>query len=526
MAVKSLYKLKIEDLDILVPEKEGFGDFSSNIAFILAKKIGKHPNEIAGGIAERLSKVKELEKIEVCNGFINFFMSSAIYEKEINIILKEKSRYGSTNVGKKKKVQVEFISGNPTGPLTMGNGRGGFSGDTLANVLKKVGYDARREYYVNDAGNQVKNVLAKSIYVALDLDVKLEEGEDIYRGDYISYVARKIKRQKGIDWINSHLEKTGEIGAKIIMDDFIKKDIKFFGIKYDRWFSEQSLFKDKIVHKMWEYLKAKHLVYEQDGAYWLKTKKFGDEKDRVVRKSDGEFTYLMSDIAYLYERLSMRKFSKVIMILGADHHGYISRFKAVAEILGHKDKLDIIITQFVRLIENGKEVRMSKRKGTFITLREAVEDLGTEAARYFFISRDSNSHIDIDLDLARSQSNKNPIFYIQYASARINSVLGKSIKQKNKKTKNLFGNFDKFEVAVVKKLSGYPELVKQVGESYEVYRLATYIHDLATDFHKFYDNCRIIGDEREAIRLKIIKATEIVLKDCLGLMGIEAKKKM
>lgn len=525
--VKSLYKKKVEDFDVMVSDKEDFGDFSSNIAFILAKQLGKNPRDIGCALAEKLSKDRLFTKVELAGGgFINFFLSSDIFNRELNIILKEKSKYATLNVGKKKKVQVEFISGNPTGPLTMGNGRGGFSGDTLSNVLKKIGYDARREYYVNDAGNQVDKTLAKSIYISLGIDIEVAEGEDTYKGDYIDYVARKIKKQKGIDWINTHMEKTGQMGAKIILDDFIKKDIKFFGIKYDRWFSQQSLFRDKLILKMWNYLKAKNLVYELDGAYWLKTSKYGDEKDRVVRKSDGEFTYLMSDVAYLYERFSMRKFSKVIMILGADHHGYVGRFLAVAEILGHKGKLEIIITQFVRLIRDGVEVRMSKRKGNFITLREAVEDLGVEAARYFFISRDSNSHIDIDLDIAKSQSSKNPIYYIQYASARINSVLGKINKQDKKITRYQASSLDKYETSVLKRLAQYPEIIKEVGESYEVYRIANYAHDLATDFHKFYDNCRIIDDEREVIRLKIIKAAKIVLEDCLALMGITAAKKM
>ena len=539
--IKKEFKIQNLDYDILVPEREEFGDFSSNVAFVLAKELGKSPREIADAFVGAYcnTPLREIDKIEVAGGgFVNFFLSGAVYEKELNIILREKSKYSSTNLGKGKKIQVEFISANPTGPLTMGNGRGGFSGDTLANVLKKVGYDARREYYINDAGNQVQKILAKSIYLALGIKIETKEGEDIYKGDYIDFVARKIKKQKGLTWVNEHLEKTGEMGAKIILDEFIKKDIKFFGIKYDRWFSERSLFRDKLIHKMWDYLKAKKLVYELEGAYWLKTSEYGDEKDRVVKKSDGEYTYLMSDVAYFYERFLMRKFNKVVMILGADHHGYVNRAQAITEILGQKGKLKIILTQFVRLIADGKEVRMSKRRGTFITLREAVEDLGVEASRYFFISRDSNSHIDIDLDLAKSQTNKNPVYYIQYASARINSVLSKvkssKLKGKNPKSqipnpKQILNSNDqnsKYEISLIRKLSQYPELIKEVGESYEVYRLAFYAHELATVFHKFYDNCRIIGDEREIIRLKIIKATKVILEDVLKLMGIEAKAKM
>jgi arginyl-tRNA synthetase len=535
-AVKKLFKTEVEKYDISVPEKEDHGDFSTNISFILAKQLKRNPREIAQEIASNIAST-EIAKVEACDGFINFFMDSSIYLKELSLILKEKGKYGSNNSGKDKKTQVEFISANPTGPLTLGNGRGGFSGDTLSNALVKNGYKVGREYYVNDAGNQVKT-LAKSVFKALDLDIETVEGEDLYGGEYIETVARKIKKQKGIEWIKRFFDRTGEMAAKIILDEFIKKDIKFLGIKFDRWYSEQILYKEKLVYKIWEYFKSKKLVYEKDGAYWLKTSEYGDEKDRVVKTTAGNFTYLMSDAAYMYERMSMRKFGKVIILLGADHHGYVGRFQALAKILNHEGKLDLILFQLVRLIRNGQEFRMSKRKGNFITLREAVEEMGAPSARYFFISRDYGGHIDIDLDLAREQSSKNPVFYIQYASARINSVLSKvndsKLKSKISNIQYLISNQYptpndqglKYEINLIKKLSQYPEMIKEVGNSYEVYKIPLFAHEIATTFHKFYDNCRIIGDEREAIRIKIIKATKIVLEDCLGLMGIEAKKKM
>jgi len=526
--VKSLFNQKVESYDILVPEREEFGDLSTNVAFILAKKLGKNPREIAQSIVDAVNKKKilEIEKSEIAGaGFINFFISSSVYEKEVNVILKNKSKYGSNDIGKGKKVQVEFISANPTGPMTLGNGRGGFSGDTLANVLKKNGFNVKREYFINDTGNQVKGTLAKSIFRALDLDVKIEEGEDLYGGDYIDYIARKIKKQKGIDWIKKNFEKSGEAGAKIILEDFIKKDIKYLGIKYDRWFSEKSLHEGGLVEKMWRYLKVKKLVYEQDGAYWLKTSEYGDDKDRVIKKSNGYYTYMMGDIAYMYDRLSIRKFDKVIMILGADHHGYLGRFMAVADFLGHREKLNIVLAQLVRLSRNGVEVKMSKRKGNFITLREIAEDIGVEAARYFFISKDFNHHLDIDLDIAKAQNSKNPIYYIQYSSARINSVLAKiKTKPANKATSKIV--FDKYETTLIKKLAQYPGTIREVGESYQVYKIAFYAYDLAESFHKFYDHCRIVGDPREEIRLKIVKATKVVLDDALGVMGIKPKKKM
>ncbi|MDD5731569.1 MAG: arginine--tRNA ligase [Patescibacteria group bacterium] len=534
--VKKLFKVEIDQYDISVPEREGYGDFATNISFILAKQLKRNPRDIAGEIvgALNLTPAKEIAKVEACDGYVNFFLNSSVYLKELSNILKEKSKYGSNNSGKEKKIQVEFISANPTGPLTLGNGRGGFSGDTLSNVLAKNGYNIKREYYVNDAGNQVK-ILAKSVYKNLDLEIETVEGEDIYGGEYIDVVARKIKKQKGIEWIRRNYERTGEMAAKIILDEFIKKDVKFLGIKFDRWFTESILFKEKLVYKMWDFFKAKNLVYENEGAYWLKTSEYGDEKDRVVKTTDGNFTYLMSDVAYLYERFSQRKFGKIIIFLGADHHGYVGRLQAVAKILKHEGKLDLIIFQLVHLMQGGKEVRMSKRKGNFITLREAAEEMSLESARYFFISKDYGHHIDIDLDLAKEQSSRNPVFYVQYASARIHSVLSKI--NRNDRRKSVTGkitdyrpslqnqNF-KYEINLIKKLSQYPELIKEVGENYQVYKIPFFAHEIATEFHKFYDNCRIIGDEREAIRLKIIKATEVVLKDCLALMGIEAREKM
>lgn len=525
------FGVQAPDFLIEVPQKEEFGDFSANIAFILSKELKKSPREIAEVYIGELLKVAGISKAEVAGaGFINIFVGHDFYENEIKKITKEKSSYGSNKIGKGKKVQVEFLSANPTGPIHIGNGRCGYSGMVLAEVLKKNGYKAEKEYYVNNAGNQVKKILAKSIWSALDIDIKLEEGEKIYSGDYIEDTARKIKKEKGLGWIRKNFSDSGVLASKIILDKYLKKDLESCDIKYDKWFSEEQLFKKGYVKKMWELLKKKNLVYEQDGAYWLKTSNYGDEKDRVVKTSDGNFTYLMSDMAYTYERLGIRKYNKVIMILGADHHGYVGRLQAVAEILGFKGKLDVVITQFLFLLKDGQEVRMSKRRGSVVTFKDGVDAIGKEAAKYFLISKDYNQHIDLDIDLARSESNKNPIFYIQYANARIASVLSKlkskSTKPKLKKSINGEFRFDKYELALAKRLIQYPEIIKEIGESYQVYKLAFFAHELATDVHKFYENCKIVGDERERIRTEIIKATKVVLEDCLGLMGIKAKKKM
>ena len=530
--VKELFKTEIRDYSIEIPPDDDFGDYSTNAAFALSKKLGRNPKEIADKMVETLhaTSLREIEKVEVAGGgFINFFLDSSIYLKELNNILKEKGKYGSVS-SKKSNIQVEFISANPTGPLTVGNGRGGFGGDVLAKVLEKSGAKVQKEYYVNDAGRQVKMILAKSVRKSLGLNIDIVEGENIYGGEYIENVSRKIKKEKGIKWIEKNFEKTGELASKIILEDLIKKDIKSFGIKFDNWMSEKSFFSSGLIDKIWKKLTKDNLVYEQDGAYWLKTSKYGDDKDRVVKTTGGEFTYIMSDMAYLYDRFSIRKFYKAIIIVGADHHGYLGRWYAAAEILGYKGKLEILVTQLVRLIRNGQEMKMSKRQGNFITLKEVVDDIGIDAARYFFISRDFNNHIDIDLDLAKEESNKNPVFYIQYASARIASVLAK-IKNKKEKIKNTnkklkISGFDKYELNLIRKLAQYPELVKEVGESYQVNKIAFYAFELAEAFHKFYDNCRIIGDDKRDERLKILKASKIVLENCLRLMGIEAKSKM
>jgi len=545
--VKDLFKIPPPDYSIEIPMVEDFGDYSTNIAFILAKKLKRKPQDVANKIVgnANLRSLREFSKIETAGGgFINFSLSPSVLIKELKKILKEKDKYGDNNLGKGRKIQLEFISANPTGPLTVGNGRGGFFGDTLANILRKSGFNVQKEYYVNDAGRQVRVILAKSIRKSLGLDVGVPVGsagsvpngiEEIYGGDYIDRIARKIRKEKGIKWIEAEYERCGELAAKIILEELIKKDLKFFNIKFDEFKHEGDFFivksKEKLslIERMWKKLTKKGFIYEKEGAYWLKTSEFGDEKDRVVKTTEGEFTYLMSDIAYLYDRFALRKFDKVVVIVGADHHGYIDRWKAAAEMLGYRDKLEILITQLVRLVRGKKEVKMSKRKGIFITLREIVEEISLDAARYFFISRDLDSHMDIDLDLAKEESTKNPIYYIQYASARINSVFRKiKVKNQESRTKNFEVNdiSDQHEINLIKKLIQFPDIVEEIAKTYEAQKIAIYTLGLAETFHKFYENCRIIGDEREKQRLAILTATKIVLGNCLGLMGIKAVEKM
>ncbi|MBI2448611.1 arginine--tRNA ligase [Candidatus Microgenomates bacterium] len=538
-AVKKKFQIKDFECSLDVPDNNKFGDYSTNLAFALAKKTKKSPKEIAEAIALEMAKIKDFQKVEVAGGgFINFFINPAILEKAVGEILKAKRKYGSrainqkNNKSKKQKTMVEFLSANPTGPMTLGNGRGGFSGDTLSNVLALSGHNIFREYYINDAGNQVKEVLSKSVKKALGIDLKIEEGEELYGGAYIEEIARKIKKEKGIEWVAKTHSRVGVLAAKIILQNLIKKDVKSFGIRYDNWLSEESLHKKGLLDKTWKILIKKNMVYEEEEAYWLKTTKYGDDKNRVIKTNEGNYTYLMGDIALLYDRFVLRKFDKVIVFVGADHHGYLGRWYAACEMLGiKKDRLVIIVMQIVRAIQSGEEVRMSKRKGTFITLREVVEDIGLDAARYFFISRDFNTHIDIDLDLAKEENNRNPVYYIQYASARMNSVLAKVRNHKrritkHKKISNLNDQNSKYELDLIKKMLEWPGLISEIAGNFQVYKVANYAYELAGVFHRFYDNCRIIGDEREKERLLLIRASKIILESVLRVMGIEAKKKM
>jgi len=500
-------KIKIDQPDI----KER-GDYASAIAMNIAKEIKKSPVETAEILKNQITSLKYgiFEKIEIAGpGFINFFLSQQHLQNEIKEILKKKDKFGQLELGKGKKINVEFISANPTGPLTLGNGRGGFCGDVLTNVLNKAGYEARREYYINDTGEQVRK-LGHSV---------LGDSEAVYKGDYIEKIKKEIK--------GNNPEEVGQKAAEIIFEKMIKPSVKKMGINFDVWFSEKQLYKKKQVEKVLEFLKKKGLVYEKDGALWFKSTKFNDDKDRVLVKSDKETTYLASDAAYLKDKFD-RGFDHLIYIWGADHFGYIERIKAMAEALGYqRDQINIIIMQLVRLFEGGQEKRMSKRTGTYIILDELIDEVGLDIARFFFLTRNSDTHLNFDLDLARQQSEKNPVFYIQYAHARICSILKKT-KDLNPQTSNLQLLTHTSESELIKKLISLPEIVEDTANDYQVQRLPQYAVELATIFHHFYQTCRVISEDKKLSesRLSLVLATKIVLKNILDLMGISAPEKM
>ena len=500
-------------IEIFVPENEKFGHYSTNAALRLAKILKRNPMEIANGINEKL-RIKNSElfsKIEVAApGFINFWLSEKILQNEIREILKKKEKYGSFKSGKNKKINIEFISANPVGPLTIGNGRGGFCGDVLANVLEKAGYEVAREYYINDTGEQIKR-LGHSV---------LGDEQAVYSGDYIEKLREEITEKNPA--------KAGEEAAKIILEEMIKPTVEKMGIKFNKWFSEKSLYKSKAVEKTIEELGKKNLIYKKEGAVWFKSTKFGDDKDRVLIKTDGEKTYFASDIAYLKNKFK-RNFGKLIIFLGADHYGYIGRMKAAAEALGYKkENLAFVIIQLVRLLKEGKEVRMSKRTGSYITINELIDEVGLDAARFFFLMSSPETHMDFDLDLAKEQSLKNPVYYVQYGGVRCGGILNRSRATSDKRQVNFKLLNTPADINLTRMLARFPETVEAAALNYNLQALVRFALDLSREFNNFYEKEKIIGEKQDlmAARLELIKATRIVFKTLFNLLGISLPEKM
>jgi len=490
------------EVEIEHSAEPAFGDYSTNIAMI----IKKNPQEIANAITRFSSPV--LGKVEVKNGFINFFISKEYLQKQVEEILKEKDKFGNLKIGKGKKVNVEFISANPTGPLTVGNSRGGVIGDVLSNVLAKAGWKVTREYYFNDAGGQI-DVLGHSV---------LKDDLAEYKGEYIDKLAKKLD--------GGDPREIGKKAAQIIIEE-IKKTTKKMGIKFDIWTAEGRDLRDKgKVEKIIAWLKKNNLAYEKEGALWFKSTQFGDDKDRVLLRTNKEPTYFALDCAYHKNKFVERKFDKVINIWGADHHGDIARLKGFVKSLGYEDKFDILIQQFVRIIKKGKEVRMSKRTGIYVTIDELIDEVGLDVARFFFLTKAADTHLDFDLDLAKQQSEKNPVYYVQYAHARICSILRK-IKEKIS-LRNYELLKEPSELELIKQLVRLPEIIKDTAKDYQIQRIPQYAIDLATVFHQFYRDCQVLSDDKELTqaRLALISATKIVLKNTLNLMGIFAPEKM
>ena len=533
-ALKNVYNL--ENIDSLVmveiPKLKDHGDFSSNIALRLAKVLKNSPINIANSLKGELENNDFIEKVEVVvPGFLNFFVKKDSLSEIINKLIDQGKEYGRNNFGKNEKVMVEYVSANPTGDLHLGHARGAAYGDSLTRVLKFSGYDCLREYYVNDAGNQIE-VLGESLYqrylealgYEFDIDKIGYQGKDVK--NIASKIAKDIKEKYVHDDSDDRKLYFKKVGRELELSK-IKKDLDLYRVSFDHYQSELDLYKDGKVKNTLEALKNSGYTYDLDGALWLRTTDFGDDKDRVLIKSDGSYTYLLPDIAYHKDKFD-RGYDHLINLFGADHHGYIIRLKAGLKILGYNsDNLDIQIVQMVRLMENGIELKMSKRTGNAITIRELCEDVGVDVARYFFISKPIVSHLDFDLDLARKHSSENPVYYIQYAYARCASILRRVKEVKKLETYSLLTN-DK-EVSILKELASFEQILVDICKYKEVNILCNYAYRLASLFHSYYNECKVIDETNSELtteRLALVKAIKITLENALNLLGIEVKEDM
>lgn len=528
------HELKAE---LEIPKEKSHGDISTNIAMRSSKLAAKSPVDFAGLLKASLESELgpsglrgAIDRIEIKNpGFINFFLSKSYLSGVLLEIKRKKNNYGHSSVGRGIKLQVEFVSANPTGPLTIAHGRQAALGDSLANILQFLGYRVTREYYLNDEGNQM-NILGNSVRIRyLDLcGVKEEFPEDGYKGNYIIDIARAFKKRYGKKYVKVHSsDKFREFGLRWILAD-IKKDLKEFGVKFNTWYSQKALRKSGKVTKAISFLKEKGYIYEKEGAVWFKSTSFGDDKDRVVYKSDGSATYLAPDIAYHLEKYR-RGFKKLIDIWGPDHHGYVPRMKAAIKALGfQEDSLSVLIVQLATLYRGGQVVSMSTRAGEFVTLREVMDEVGKDVARFCFIMRRISSHLDFDLDVVKKQSMENPVYYIQYAHARIWSILeyGRKARISAKFDSSLLKEAE--EMDLERMLRQFPMMVSLSGKTLEPYVILQYLQDLATVFHSFYTKHRVVtGDPHlTKSRLVLVDCVRIVLASGLRLLGVSLPKKM
>jgi len=520
------------------PADSSHGDFSCNAALVSAKTFRKNPRETASLIAEAAQLDGTLfERVEVAGpGFINFFLKPLWFGETVSTVISQGENYGRTDLGQGKRVLVEFVSANPTGPMHIGNARGGAIGDCLASLLDCAGYKTEREFYINDAGNQVNKF-------GLSLDIRYKQifgsteemPEDSYHGQDIIDHARAFADKYGDKYMSVSEEERRKalveyalpINIKGLEDDLLK-----YRIKYDTWFRESSLHESGKVAEVVEMLKAKGVTYEQDGALWFRATDFGDDQDRVLVRANGVPTYFVPDIAYHYNKLVTRGFDKAIDILGADHHGYIARMKAAMTALGvDADKLDIVIMQMVRLVRNGETVKLSKRSGKAITLATLLDEIPMDAARFFFNLRDPDTHLEFDLDLAVEESSKNPVFYVQYAHARICRLIEKLAEDGvtlGDISADKLTYTEEAELAVIRQLAALPDTINEAAKDYNPSKITRYSYELAQLFHKFYDTCKIKGEADNVVfsRLALCTAVRTVIKNLLDMLKVDAPDKM
>ncbi len=550
------------DFGVNHTRRKGHGDIASNVALVLAKHVGTSPRGLAEQVIQHLPPSSLIERTEIAGpGFINFFLASEAWVRLIQEIRGTGDKYGSSDIGTGKRVLVEFVSSNPTGPLHVGHGRGAAYGDALVRVLRAAGYDTESEYYINDAGRQM-DILVLSIWLRyLELcGETMHFPEGAYRGDYIFDIAATLHREDaaehhhdvaevmdslpteidaGIDLLidrmkervqENEFSRIQDLGSAALVAD-IQEDLTQFGVEFDTWFSEKSLVVSAILDRMVAKLRDNGHLYEKDGAWWFRSSDFGDEKDRVVVRSNGNHTYFATDIAYHMDKLD-RGFDQLINIWGADHHGYIGRMKAaIAALNRDPDYLNVLVVQFAALYRGSERVAMSTRSGEFVTLRELRQEVGTDAARFFYVLRKPEQHMDFDLDLAKSQSNDNPVYYVQYAHARICSVfrqlMEKGIEFDLRKA-DLSLLIEDQELDLLRSLSRYPEVVAQAAGNFEPHQVAYFTRELANDFHTYYNAHPFIATEEHwrLARLALIDATRQVLANALRLLGVSAPQSM
>lgn len=528
-------EVDITKVVIEIPKDTKNGDYSSNIAMQLTRELHQNPRVIATTIIENLDlQQANIERVEIAGpGFINFFMKSDALTSVITEVLNEKDNYGHSNFGKGEKFDIEFVSANPTGDLHLGHARCAALGDSICRIMSAAGYDVTREYYINDAGKQIDN-LALSLMARYHQAFGIEKAmpEDGYYGKDVIGIAEKIKEEVGDKYLNDDSQEAYQFFRGIGVEkelDKLKAVLEDFRVHFDVWFSETSLYTENKVKPTLQKLIDGGYTYEMDNALWLKTTQFGDDKDRVLIKSDGAYTYLTPDISYHLNKLD-RGYDKLVDLLGADHHGYIARMKAAIQALGYNaDQLNIDIIQMVRLVRDGVEVKMSKRTGNAVTIRDLMDDIGVDATRYFFASKAGSSMFDFDLDLAASKSNDNPVYYAQYAHARMCSIEAMA----NKAGIEVASHFEKItnpkEIELLKHINEFRNVVIEGAVNRAPHKIATYIQRLATLFHSFYNECKVVDEndkELSSQRLALVAATKITLRNALDLIGVSAPEKM
>jgi arginyl-tRNA synthetase len=525
-------------IEVELTKDPAHGDYATNLAMILASREKKNPRLIAGVLSKAIEDPEGiLERVEIAGpGFMNFSIRTAVWVTQLAAVHEERGCYGMKDFGRGKKVQVEFVSANPTGPLHIGHARGAVVGDVMANLLAASGYTVSREYYINDAGNQMHNLGRSLWYRYLEqMGQPVEFPEGCYRGDYLKDLAVQVVARDGEDWLASKEEKViplfTDYAAGAILEG-IKEDLRAFGVEFDVYFSERDLYRDDGVGRLLAELQEKGFIYREEGTLWFKTTAFGDDKDRVVVRQNGEPTYFAADIAYHLNKYQ-RGFDQVIDVWGADHHGYIHRLYAGIQALGYSpEALKIVLVQLVNLLRDGKPVTMSTRSGEFVTLREVVDEVGCDAARYNFMMRRSDSHLDFDLELAKKQSNENPVYYVQYAHARICSILRMAEERGYQASAGQNAALHLLtlpeEIDLIKAVTRFPEVTEGAVKTLEPHRLTFYLNDLAALLHSYYNKNKVLSEDQamSEARLYLVASVQIVLQNALKLLGVSTPERM